>query len=616
MSLKAILRLVYSIVLVILILGGVAFWAVNTLGQSVRELEKLSTQKETLSDLQLAFVNVVMPGNDFLITGSADEKKLHAQLDRKLQEAMAKVQQNVTSDNETGLINKIAQEYVQVREIELQILAIPDPVGNAAGAKKMEEMDAAADGLSKDLEQLHKLIRDEEINTMNNVETKQKYIVIIVLVTTLIALAVGIVISQLVKTTIIRPLMDLSHTAEVIAKGDLSETVRTDARGEVGKLVAAFNGMVGNLKNLITNIMEAARNVAVTSKELSSNSDEVAKATQQVAGAIQEVAKGASEQTRFATDTVEIVGQVNNALRQISAGAQEQVINVTTTADMVGQMATSIQEVASSAQTVAISAEKTKGAADKGGKAVELTIKGMAGIKNKVFETAIKIKELGEHSQQIGEIIQVIDDIAEQTNLLALNAAIEAARAGEHGKGFAVVADEVRKLAERSGKATKEIAELITDIQKLTAGAVTAMEQGTGEVEQGAGLALDAGNALKEILVMVEETYRQVQNISAAAEQISASSQEVVKAIDNVSAITQENTAATEELTAAGSQVATAMENISAVTRESSAAAEEVSASTEQMTASIEEIASSTQALADTADKLNGLVSRFVLEKS
>jgi methyl-accepting chemotaxis protein len=100
---------------------------------------------------------------------------------------------------------------------------------------------------------------------------------------------------------------------------------------------------------------------------------------------------------------------------------------------------------------------------------------------------------LGEHSQQIGEIIQVIDDIAEQTNLLALNAAIEAARAGEHGKGFAVVADEVRKLAERSSKATKEIAELITNIQKLTAGAVKAMEEGTGEVEQGVSLAVDAG---------------------------------------------------------------------------------------------------------------------------
>lgn len=138
----------------------------------------------------------------------------------------------------------------------------------------------------------------------------------------------------------------------------------------------------------------------------------------------------------------------------------------------------------------------------------------MERIKTTVTESGERIKQLGEQSKAIGEIIQVIDDIAEQTNLLALNAAIEAARAGEHGKGFAVVADEVRKLAERSGKATKEIANLIISIQKGTDNAVSAMEKGISEVENGSRFAHDAGQALKEILVTVERANQQVQIIS------------------------------------------------------------------------------------------------------
>ncbi|WP_242653761.1 methyl-accepting chemotaxis protein [Thermincola potens] len=134
-------------------------------------------------------------------------------------------------------------------------------------------------------------------------------------------------------------------------------------------------------------------------------------------------------------------------------------------------------------ETVKQVSEQNGAVATNGGQAVERTVKGMLQVKDAVFETARKINELGEQSQKIGEIIQVIDDIAEQTNLLALNAAIEAARAGEHGKGFAVVADEVRKLAERSSKATKEIADLITNIQKGTKVAVESMQVGTREVD-------------------------------------------------------------------------------------------------------------------------------------
>lgn len=523
-----------------------------------------------------------------------------------------------------GQMNLSAEEKAELEKIKALDNKFSTDLGRALAAVDAGRPEEAAQiirEVEKDIEEINVVIEEWHLLNNKSVEEHEQAAAAVSkaderkgYLTMALALVLGLGIGMFLSRSIAKPVAGLTAAAHEIAGGDLGVSLPDIRTGdEVESLSEAFKTMVDNLRSLIAGMTEAAENVAATSEELSINADEAAKATQQVAGAIQEVARGTSEQTRLVTNTMETVGQVNNAIQQISAGAQDQAVNVTTTADMVGQMAVSIQEVASGAQTVSASAEKTKTAADKGENAVKLTIEGMDGIKRKVFETSNKIIELGEHSQQIGEIIQVIDDIAEQTNLLALNAAIEAARAGEHGKGFAVVADEVRKLAERSSKATREIADLITNIQKLTAGAVTAMEEGTGEVEQGAFLALDAGTALQEILQSVGETYRQVQNISAAAEQISASSQEVVKAIDNVSAITQENTAATEELTAASNQVAEAMQNTAALTEESSAAAEEVSASTEEMTATIEEISAASGQMARMAQDLREMVSRFRL---
>lgn len=187
-------------------------------------------------------------------------------------------------------------------------------------------------------------------------------------------------------------------------------------------------------------------------------------------------------------------------------------------------------------------------------------------------------------------MVETIDDIAEQTNLLALNAAIEAARAGEHGKGFAVVADEVRKLAERSSRETKAIAELIGQVQSGTASAVSAMQAGAEKVESGSARADQAGKALGEILSAVEATVRQVSEIAASAQEMATASRSVVDAMQSISAVIEENTAASEEMSAQSGSVSTAIQSIAAVSEEQSASTEEVSASTEEMSAQVEEM--------------------------
>ena len=394
-------------------------------------------------------------------------------------------------------------------------------------------------------------------------------------------------------------------------QGNLTTRLTVDSGDEIGQLAQGFNLFAEKIQQLIVKVKESAEQVAATSQELSSNADEATKSTQQVANSIQLVAGGSAEQSRTATDTSKVVEQVAQAIEQIASGAQEQSRNVLGTSTVVNDMTQKIDIMAEGMNTVKQISEQNGIVAAHGGKAVEKTVKGMLQVKEAVFGTAQSIHDLGEQSQKIGEIIQVIDDIAEQTNLLALNAAIEAARAGEHGKGFAVVADEVRKLAERSGKATKEIADLINNMQKGTKVAVESMEVGTREVEDGVNLAAEAGQALNEIVDGVKSAGDNVHKVMGLINDILRSSQEVAQAVDTVAAITEQNTAATQEMSASAEQVDSSMKNMAAISDKSASAAQEVSASTEELTASIEEMASSSEQLAGMAQQLRALVAQF-----
>lgn len=240
--------------------------------------------------------------------------------------------------------------------------------------------------------------------------------------------------------------------------------------------------------------------------------------------------------------------QISSSSEEMAAGAQEQSQQTSEIAGAIEQMTGTIFETTKNTGLAAEASNKAGEIAKEGGHIIEETIVGMNKIAEVVSHAADTVAELGKNSDQIGEIVQVIDDIADQTNLLALNAAIEAARAGEQGRGFAVVADEVRKLAERTTKATKEIAAMIRKIQTDTTYAVESIRQGTIEVEKGRDLAKRSGSSLNEIIQSTNSVVDIVNQVAAASEEQSSAAEQISKNIEGISSVTNQSAAGVQQI--------------------------------------------------------------------
>jgi methyl-accepting chemotaxis protein len=291
-----------------------------------------------------------------------------------------------------------------------------------------------------------------------------------------------------------------------IDNADLNTQINANRADEMGQLQHSFDRFVASLRETLIQVSETAASVASASAEISSSTEEMA------------------------------------------AGSQEQTTQSEEIARAVEQMAKTIAVNSENAGETAHTAEQAKTAAEQGGKVVTETVGEMKQIANVVRESAGTIQNLGKSSDQIGEIIGVIEHIADQTNLLALNAAIEAARAGEQGRGFAVVADEVRKLAEQTTKATKQIAGMIQQIQSDSHGAVNSMANATKQVDAGIVLADRAGTSLQEIVRTSQKVTDMVTQIAVANEEQSSSSEQISKNMEAIATVTQQTASGTQQI--------------------------------------------------------------------
>jgi methyl-accepting chemotaxis protein len=404
-------------------------------------------------------------------------------------------------------------------------------------------------------------------------------------------------------------LTEMASAAEAIAEGDL--TVEVAPRSDQDVLGHAFARMIQGLREIVQGVAQNAQALEAAATELAEAANQAGQVTGQIATTIQQVAKGASQQSEAASRTAASVEQMMRAIQGVAKGAQDQTVVVNKMLTVLNQLSAAIKQVESGAKDSAERAQTDVEAASQSSALIETTFKGIASVRDKVALSAEKVNAMGQRSAQIGAIVETIQDIASQTNLLALNAAIEAARAGEHGKGFAVVADEVRKLAERSAAATREIGALVREIQKAVEEAVQTMQEGAAEVEKNVQQGGYASTALAQIMEGIKSVQVKSEESLQAARHMAELAEQLVSAADEVSAGAEENTAAAEEMSAGSQEISQAVEAIASVSEENSAAVEEVSASAEEMSAQVEEVAASAQFLQGTAQALREAVARF-----
>jgi len=366
------------------------------------------------------------------------------------------------------------------------------------------------------------------------------------------AVIFGAFIAFFIARGISKPVSNMAEIAQEIATGDIQKDVELHSKDEIGQLASSFRQLIAYMKELAGAAERIAANDLTVEVSPKSDKDVLGNSfktmTGNLTGMIRQLGQNADELVTAATE-------IASSAEEMSRGANDQN-------EQMGQVSSAIEEmtatIVESSKNAAEASDGARGASDtasSGGKVVSETVQGMQRIANVVRESAESIQKLATSADQIGEIIGVIDDIADQTNLLALNAAIEAARAGEQGRGFAVVADEVRKLAERTGKATGEITDMIKGIQTETKEAVQSMETGIQEVDKGRELADQAGNSLTEVVSGSQRVMDMIQQIATASEEQSVAAEQISKNIEHIASITKETASGAEQSATAAEEL-------------------------------------------------------------
>ncbi|MBB3867782.1 methyl-accepting chemotaxis protein [Parageobacillus toebii NBRC 107807] len=551
MTVRKKLYAVFAAVYMLLIaLVGIAYYQISTINASYTHL--LNDKVSNLIDVKQLEVLIrreqgsmrgyLLTGDQASLTNFTKAHDEYEKLSNKLEKTLTKAE----TKELLARLNELEQQFYELGQKTFQLKQENNVEAYTqlitTGRDITTQFDEAAQQLVE--------IQQKDMNQADKDATsKAASIKVWMIIIGVIALAIGNLLTIYMSLNLSRPLRTLSEAAKRIADGDLTgEKVIIRNRDEIGELAASFNQMTKNLRDVLEQVAMNAEQVAASSEQLTASAEQTSKATEQIALTIQNVA----------------------------AGVEKQVQSVEETSETIDQMSEGIQQISERAQNVSKIAMQTSERASEGGKTIQTAVAQMNTVNDTVERLAGIVKGLGNRSEQIGKIIEVISGIADQTNLLALNAAIEAARAGEHGRGFAVVADEVRKLAEQSAQSAQQIASLIATIQEETNEAVRSMETVLKEVETGTGAIRTSGEAFQQIQTAVHEVAAHIQDVSASVQQMSAAAEQVVQSMQLVTQIAESAASGTQEVSAATEEQLASMEEISASAASLSKMAEDV----------------------------------------
>ncbi len=541
-----------SVLLLMGLVGGIAISRMQDMRIQANEVQEVWIPgSELLSGMTAAIINTERLALKYVMTEENDAREqLSEQIETMLNELQTSSETYISLAplEEQRVLAEQLLEIHTAMSSKLEQLYRYDQAGDQSGvAQVAEELQTYIGGMLEKIRELAQMNKQLMDTVLEQSQQDSSAGIALVVALVLVAIVVGSAIAYLISRQISRPIHSMALAAQRIAEGELSAPpLAVNNRDEIGELAISFNTMTGNLRRLIGEVSQGVEHVAAAAEELTAGSEHIRGNAEQIAATAEQLAQGAQKQAQSLEENSKSFGELSDSVQHIAANAE-----------MVSGTAVHAAELASN-----------------GNLRVQAVIGQMQSVGTTVSNLARAVEGLGTRSRKAGDIVGVITGIARQTNLLALNAAIEAARVGELGKGFGVVANEVRQLAEQSAASADQIAALIGSMQNDMNQVAELMEAGEREVADGIAAVRLAGDTFADIQQSVSEVAGQIEEVSAASEEMSAGTEQIAHSITVVSSIAVSASAGTEHVAQSASGQLSSMQEITASAQSLSVMAE------------------------------------------